>query len=140
MSRQNDSIPWGWVVGTAVALEAALTLSAFVWVAIYSYLIHPGEKAGFYENYAQVACPWVSVVVGIPCWFLACRWVGMKAGERAVAMCIASWLVLLIIDLPINFLGEPSFYSWCMVAISHATKLLAAYLGGRAALKRLRGM
>ena len=112
-------------------------ISAFGWVAIYSYLIHPGEAPSYYENYAQFASPVISVVLGIPYWFFACRWVGQKAGTRAVAMCVWAWVILFLIDFPLNFLAEQSAYSWMMVAISLSTKLLAAYLGGRAALKRV---
>ena len=132
-----DRIPWGWVVGTAVGLEAALVISAFAWVAIYSYLIHPGEDAGYYENYARFASPVVAVVLGIPYWFFGCRWVGRKAGSRAVAMALWAWFILFVIDVPLNFLGEPRLYDWVMVAIAHSTTLLAAYLGGRAALKNV---
>jgi hypothetical protein len=131
----GGSIPWGWVVGTAIGLEVALVISAFVWVAIYSYLIHPGEDPGFYQRYAQFASPVVSIVLGMPYWYLVCRWVGRKAGNRAVAMCLWAWVILFVIDLPLNFLAEHQTFNWVMVAISHPTKLIAAYLGGRAALK-----
>jgi len=134
---QGVRIPWGWVIGTAIGLEVALVISAFAWVAIYSYLIHPGEAPSYYENYAQSASPVISVVLGIPYWFFACRWVGQKAGIRAVAMCVWAWVILFLIDFPLNFLAEQSAYSWMMVAISLSTKMLAAYLGGRAALKRV---
>jgi len=128
-------IPWGWVVATALGLEVAAIISAFAWVAIYSYLIHPGEASVYYESYARVASPIVSVVVGMPYWFFGCRWVGRKAGTRAMAMCLWAWLLLFVIDIPLNFLAEPKAYDWAMVALSHTMTLLGAYLGGRAALK-----
>jgi hypothetical protein len=134
---QDDRIPWGWVVGTVIVLEVAMIISAVAWVAIYSYLIHPGETQAYYENYAQSASPIVSVVIGIPYWFFACRWVGRKAGTRAVPMCLWAWLILFIIEMPLFLMAQPQDVNWSMVAISHATKLLAAYLGGRAALKRV---
>lgn len=133
----GNRIPWGWVIGTAVGLEVALVISAFAWVAIYSYLIHRGEGPAYYQDYAQLASPVVSVVLGMPYWFFACRWVGQKAGTRAVAMCLWTWFILLLIDLPLNFLGDAGAYNWLMVAISFGTKLLAAYFGGRAALNRV---
>jgi len=131
----GDNVRWGWVAITAVVLEVTLVLSAFAWVAIYSYLIHPGEQAAYYENYAQFSSPIVSVVLGIPYWFFACRWVGRKGGTRAVAMGLWVWFILFIIDMALCFVGEPTAYIWGMVAISESTKLLAAYFGGRAALK-----
>ncbi len=133
---KGDRIPWGWVIGTAIGLEVAMVLSAFAWVAIYSYLIHPGEEPAYYQNYAQFASPVVSVVLGMPYWFFVCRWAGQKAGTHAVAMSVWAWFFLFLIDLPLNFLVERQAYNWLMVAIAHSTKLLAAYLGGRAALKR----
>jgi len=137
---KGDHIPWGWVAITAVGLEVAVTLSAFVWVGIYSYLIHPGEQLSYYENYARFASPIVSVTVGIPVWFFACRWVGRKAGACAVAMCLSAWLIVPVIDIPLSLIGQAKAYDWAMVAISNTTKLLAAYLGGRAALKYVPGM
>ncbi|HSO74961.1 MAG TPA: hypothetical protein VLU47_08985, partial [Blastocatellia bacterium] len=133
--EQGDRIPWGWVVGTAIGLEVALIISAVAWVAIYSYLIHPGEEPAYYHDYAQYSSPVVSVVLGMPLWYFACRWVGRKAGTRAVAMCGWAWFILFLIDFPLNSMSELQAYNWTMVAISLSTKLVAAYLGGRAALK-----
>ncbi len=132
---QADHIPWGWVALTVVGLEVALVLSAIAWVAIYSYLINPGHDLAYYQNYAQFASPIVSVVVGIPYFFFACRWVGRKAGTRAVAMCLWVWFILFIIDVALVLLGGATAYIWAMVAISHVTKMLAAYFGGKAALR-----
>ena len=100
IQAKGDHIPWGWAAITAAGLEVAVTLAAFVWVGIYSYLIHPGEELSYYQNHAQFASPIVSVVVGIPVWFFACRWVGRKAGTRAVAMCLSAWLIVPLIDIP----------------------------------------
>ena len=134
---QGGRIRWGWVIGTAIGLEVALVISAFAWVAIYSYLIHPGEAQSYYENYAQSASAWVSIVLGIPYWFFACRWVGQKAGTRAVAMSVWAWFITFLIDFPLIFLAEQKAYYLLILTISHSTKVLAAYLGGRAALKRV---
>jgi hypothetical protein len=132
---KGNHIPWGWVAITAVGLEVTVTLAAFAWVGIYSYLIHSGEELPYYQNYAQFASPIVSIVMGIPFWFFACRWFGRKAGTRAVALCVAAWFIVPIIDVPLSLLGQAKAYDWAMVAISDSTKLVAAYLGGRAALK-----
>ena len=132
---QGDHIRWGWVAFTVVGLEIALVLSAVAWVAIYSYLINPGHDLVYYQNHAQFASPIVSVVVGMPYLFFACRWVGRKAGTRAVAMCLWVWFILFIIDVLLVLLGGATAYIWAMVAISHVTKMLAAYFGGKTALK-----
>ena len=132
---QGDHIPWGWVALTVVGLEIALVLSAVAWVAIYSYVINPGHDLVYYQNHAQFASPIVSVVVGMPYLFFACHWVGRKAGTRAVAMCLWVWFILFIIDVLLVLLGGATAYVWAMMAISHVTKMLAAYFGGKTALK-----
>jgi hypothetical protein len=139
---EGDRIPWGWVALTVVGLEIALVLSAFAWVAIYSYLINPGHDAPYYQQYAEFASPIVSVVVGIPYLFIACRWVGRKAGKRAIATGLWVWFILFIIDVllilvSVILMGGLDAYSGAMVALSHVTKMLAAYFGGKAALRDL---
>jgi hypothetical protein len=131
----RDHIPWGWVALTVVGLEIALVLSAVAWVAIYSYLINPGHDLVYYQNHAQSASPLVSVVVGMPYLFFACRWVGRKAGTRAVAMCLWVWFISFIIDVLLVSLGGATACVWAIVAISHVTKMLAAYFGGKTALE-----
>jgi hypothetical protein len=132
---EGDYIPWGWVALTVVGLEIALVFSAFAWVAIYSYLINPGHDLPYYQNHAEFASPIVSVAVGIPYLFFACRWVGRKAGTRAVATSLWVWFILFIIDVLLILVGGPNAYIGVMVALSHVTKMPAAYFGGKAALR-----
>ena len=132
---RGDHIPWGWIALTVVGLEIALVLSAFAWVAIYSYLINPGHDLPYYQKHAEFASPIVSVAVGIPYLFLACRWLGRKAGTRAVATCLWVWFILFIIDVLLILAGGLNAYMGAMVALSHVTKMLAAYFGGKAALR-----
>ena len=137
---EGDHIPWGWVALTVVGLEIALVVSAFAWVAIYSYLINPSHDSSYYQNYAEFASPIVSIVVGIPYLFFACRWVGRKAGARAIATGLWVWFILFILDVLLILVvvisvGGLDAYSGAMVAISHVTKMLAAYFGGKAALR-----
>lgn len=78
---EGDHIPWGWVALNVVGLEIALVLSAFAWVAIYTYLSIPITTCLTTKNTPSSPSPIVSVTVGIPYLFLACRWVGRKAGH-----------------------------------------------------------
>ena len=131
---EGDRIPWGWVILTAVVLEIALALSAVAWVAIYSHFIDPGHEFTYYQNHAQFASPIVSIVVGVPYLFFACRWIGRKAGTRAVATALCVWLILFVIDVLLILVGGPNAYIGVMATISHVTKMLAAYFGGKTAL------
>src|SRR5688500_15164831 len=59
--RMRD-IRWGAAIGGMLVAEVAQIAAAFAWVALYSYLVHPGETPAFYQRYAEVAGPWVSVL------------------------------------------------------------------------------
>ena len=124
--EKGDHIPWGWVAITAVGLVVAVTLAAFVWVGIYSYLIHPGEELAYYQNYAQFSSPIVSVVVGIPVWFFACRW-ATGNGTRAVSVCLWAWLIVPVLHTT-ESAGKQRPTSG-LVSISDSPKLMR-YLGG----------
>jgi hypothetical protein len=130
----SGRIPWGWVVATAVGMEIATIASAVAWVAFYSYVIHPGEDSSYYQEYAQVASPVVAVVVTGPFWFFGCRWIARKAGTSAIAMSLWVWVLVFLIDLPLMIVGRATGSAWVMFSIANSIKLVAAYLGGRAAL------
>ena len=134
---EGDRIPWGWVALTVVGLEIALVLSAVAWVAIYSYLINPGHDMPYYQKHAEFASPIVAVAVGIPYFFFACRWVGRKAGTRALATSLWVWFIVFMIDVLLILVAGLNAYVGVMLAISHVTKMLAAYFGGKAALRDL---
>ena len=55
-----------WVRACAGALIAEITqiAAAFGCVAIYSYLINPGQPMATYEAHAQTSGPWVSILAG----------------------------------------------------------------------------
>ena len=82
--RRRD-IRWGAALGGMLLAEVAQIAAAFAWVALYSYLIHPGETPAFYQRYAELAGPWVSVLAGTPIFYLVCRWIG--AGSGCVGSC-----------------------------------------------------
>jgi len=48
---------WKKAIGGVVAAEVLLVAAAFLWVALYSHLIAPGQEVSAYRQYAQVASP-----------------------------------------------------------------------------------
>ena len=122
--------------GVAVAVAAMILniACAFLWVAIYSHLLAPGQGEAAYQAYAERAVPWCAVIAGIPIlfgagWLLA-RWHGggWRTGIWADVFYLAVDLALLIASgLLGSMLG--------IVALSHITKLAAAAAGGAVAGK-----
>lgn len=122
----------------AVAVGAMVlnVAAAFLWVAIYSLLIAPGQEKAAYEAYAMRVAPWSSVIAGIPImlaagWLLA-RWHG--GGWDTGIWAAAAYIVLDVIILAAAA-GMAAFSP--VVALSAVTKLAAAALGGALAARSL---
>jgi hypothetical protein len=122
--------------GLAVAVPAMVLniACAFLWVVLYSHLIAPGQGEAAYQAYAMRAVPWSAVIAGVPIlfgagWLLA-RWQG--GGWRTGLL---AGLLYLAIDLAIVLAAGGLGAMPAIVALSYATKLAAAMLGGAMAGK-----
>ncbi len=136
--RMKD-VRWGAALGGMLVAEAGQIAATFAWVAVYSYLVHPGETPAFYQRYAQVAGPWVSLIAGTPIFYLVCRWIGSQAPSRAwpTAMALFGLFVLLELALtPMLSAETPSPRILGFMAASFILKLLACHLGGSGAARR----
>ena len=130
-------IRWGAALGGLLVAEIALVASAFAWVFVYSYLVNPGETPAFYQRYAQVASPWVSLVAGTPIVYLICRWIGSQAPARAWPTAMALFALFVVVDLALVLsAGAPSPRILGFVGASHLLKFLACHLGGRSAARQ----
>jgi hypothetical protein len=129
-------IRWVAALGGMLLAEVAQIAAAFAWVALYSYLVHPGETPAFYQRYAEVAGPWVSVLAGTPIFYLVCRWIGSRKPSRArpTAMALFGFFVLLDLGLVLSA-GAPSPRLVPFLAAGYLLKLLACHLAGRRAAR-----
>lgn len=124
MSRPN--IHWGRAVGGMFVAEVGQIAAAFGWVAFYSYVINPGHDVATYQDYAQVAGPWVSIVAGAPIFFAAARWIA-----RSVPTALALYVIFVVVDGGLLALSGGQFTTLMLgqIAASYGTKLLACWLG-----------
>lgn len=130
-------IRWGAALGGMLLAEIGQIAATFVWVALYSYLIHPGEPPAFYQQYAEVAGPWVSVLAGTPIFYLVCRWICSRDPRRASPTAMALFGFFVLLDLPLMFsAGVPSPRLLGFMAASYLLKLVACHLAGRRAAMR----
>lgn len=133
--RMKD-IRWGAALGGMLVAEVGQIAATFAWVAVYSYLVHPGETPAFYQRYAQVAGPWVSLIAGTPIFYLVCRWIGSRAPSRAWPTAMALFGLFVLLDLTLTlFAGAPSPRIVAFMAASYLLKLLACHLGGWSAAR-----
>lgn len=129
----GNQVNWTRAVAGAVIGEVGQVAATFLWVAVYSHLIHPGQPLEVYQRYAQAAGPYVSILGGAPIFYAASRWLA-----RSVPTALGLFGVFLALDVALFAVAAEPF-SWAYVglaATSYLTKLAACYLGGRHALGR----
>jgi hypothetical protein len=131
-----------WIIGAAILVLVINVGVSILYIVIYSYLINPGHGEHYYQEYAQIAAPYSSIVAGMPLMFLMCWRVGSwwEAGF-AVKAALLVWLVYAVIDVLVMVAAAMSSEvpTWMIVltAISLTTKLAASYLGGRVGSRRV---
>jgi FtsH-binding integral membrane protein len=110
--------------------EIAQIAAAFGWVAIYSYLINPGQPVATYQAYAQASGPWVSIFAGAPIFYAASRWI---AKSRPTALALFAIFVVMDGALLIAMTERWTGAALLLIGLSFLTKLGACALGGRPA-------
>ncbi len=117
-----------------MVLNVAISILV-VWV--YSTFVEPGRPFPDYEAFAQRAAPISSVVAGIPLMLLA-GWLLAKGRARRDALAAAGAAALLYIAIDSAIVAGAGVVAsvWAWVALSHATKLLAALAGAALRARR----
>jgi hypothetical protein len=113
------------LAGLAIGVMAVNVAISILYMVVYSYLIDPGHDKAYYEAHVKIAAPYCSIVAGIPLMFLVGWWVGTRSA-------LVVWLVYAVVDVAVFAASAPTLRMGVLVAISLLTKLVSAYLGGRA--------
>jgi hypothetical protein len=121
-------INWGRATAGALIAEIGQIGAAFVWVAIYSYFINPGQPLATYEAHAQVSGPWVSILAGAPIFYAASRWI---ARSQPTALALFGIFALIDGALLVGMTESWTAILLVVVGLSYLTKLGACALGGR---------
>ena len=121
-------INWGRACAGALVGEVAQIAAAFGWVAIYSYLINPGQPMETYHAYAQESGSWVSIIAGAPIFYAASRWIA-----RSLPTALALFGIFVVIDggLMAGMVESLTDIPFVLAGLSYLTKLCACALGGR---------
>ncbi len=119
------------IIGAALLVLVINVLASILYIVVYSYLINPGHPPQFYQDYAQVAAPYSSIIAGFPIMFLVCRWLSKRwKPHTALKAALSVWLVYMLIDVTVLVAAGATGRVWLFATISQLTKLAAAYLGG----------
>jgi hypothetical protein len=120
-------INWGRAFGGALIAQIAQIAAAFGWVAVYSYVIDPGQPLATYQAHAQASGVWVSIFAGAPIFYAASRWIA-----RSQPTALALFAIFAVIDgaLLVGLVESWAGFPYLLVGISYLTKLCACALGG----------
>lgn len=88
-----------WIVGCWLLAHVVLIAGAVAWVALYSLVIAPGLPEEAYHAHAQVASPYVSIVLGGPVFWALARWLRSRGLPRRSAWVV--WTVYTLVDLAV---------------------------------------
>jgi hypothetical protein len=121
-------INWRRAFAGALVAEIMLIAAAFGWVAIYSYLINPGQPVTMYQAHAQASGVWVSILAGAPIFYAASRWIA-----RSQPTALALYAIFFVIDgtLLVGMMESWTGAPFVLIGLSYLTKLPASALGGR---------
>jgi hypothetical protein len=123
---------WVFAVVGYILVEVILVAAAFGWVALYSYAVHPGEAATYYQSYAQNASPIVALVVGIPLFFLSGRLFRGMVPDRAQATIVTMVAISVVVTLAVLIMmREDRVYQWALASINWSAQLCAGWLGSK---------
>ena len=118
------------LIGLSILVMASLIFVSFIEVAIYSYLINPGQDVSIYDAHALKSAPYISGLFGLILFFFIARfWVRKNYSNIALLI----WLfpiIYLTIDFLIFLLAQVDFSEFMGVfLLTNTFKFLGSYAG-----------
>ncbi|SMC81325.1 hypothetical protein [Moheibacter sediminis] len=118
------------LIGLAVLTMITLVIISFLEVALYSYLINPGQAESFYEAHAECTAPYISGIFGFIIFFLVARFWNKKNYPNSFKLAILFPLVYVLLDIIIITAAGVKWSDFFLIfAIANAAKFLGSSLG-----------
>jgi len=125
------------VVGSVIGITILGILSTVLVVWVYSTFMAPGKPLSEYQAFANVAGPWVSVLVGPLVTYLVVRMATSRL-EPAPSQREAIWIMglYLTLDLSVLLATGTNQSVWVFAAVSALGRCTAAWLAVRPHVER----
>ncbi len=118
------------LIGLVILTMIILVAISFLEVAIYSYVINPGQDIKVYDAHAELTAPYVSAIFGFLAFFFTARYWKKKNFPNAAKLAIYFPLAYLIFDIVIITVAAVSWSEFFLIfAIANASKILGSLLG-----------
>ena len=118
------------LIGLALLTMITLVIISFLEVAVYSYLINPGQENNVYEAHAEVSAPYISGIFGFIVFLLVARYWKKKEYQNSLKLTFLFPLTYVLIDIIIITVAGVKWSDFFLIfAIANASKFLGSFLG-----------
>lgn len=118
------------LIGLAIMTMIILVIISFLEVAVYSYLINPGQEQSVYEAHANISAPYVSGIFGFIVFFLVTRHWKKKKYTNVFKLAILFPLIYVLLDIIIITAAGVKWSDFILIfAFANTAKFLGSYLG-----------
>jgi hypothetical protein len=119
------------LTGLAILAMATLIIISILEVALYSYVVNPGQEVSVYEAHAETTAPFVSGIFGFILFFLVARHWKKKEYDNAFKLMLLFPLVYVLLDILIlSFAGTAQWSGLILIfTLANGAKFLGSYLG-----------
>ena len=118
------------LIGLAILTMITLVLISFLEVAVYSYIINPGQVESVYEAHANTSAPYISGIFGFIIFFLVARYWKKKEYPNVFKLVILFPLIYVLLDIIIITAAGVKWSDFILIfAIANTAKFLGSYLG-----------
>ncbi|MBX7109014.1 MAG: hypothetical protein K1X61_10245 [Chitinophagales bacterium] len=118
------------LIGLVLLTMITLVLISFAEVAVYSYLINPGQQESVYEAHANDSAPYISGIFGFIIFFLVARYWKKKEYRDVFKLVILFPLLYLLLDVIIITAAGVKWSDYILIfALANTAKFLGSYMG-----------
>tara|TARA_R110001592_G_C12957498_1_gene731986 strand:+ start:453 stop:848 length:396 start_codon:yes stop_codon:yes gene_type:complete len=118
------------LIGLALLTMITLVIISFLEVAVYSYLINPGQEHSVYEAHAKVSAPYISGIFGFIVFFLVARYWKKEEYPNVFKLAILYPLIYVLFDIIIITGAGVKWSDFILIfAIANTAKFVGSYLG-----------
>ena len=118
------------LIGLAILTMATLVIISYIEVAVYSYLISPGQENNVYEAHAQLTAPYISGIFGFIVFFLVARNWKKRKYQNLLKLVFLFPLTYVLLDIIIISLAGVKWADFYLIfIIANAAKFLGSYFG-----------
>jgi glucan phosphoethanolaminetransferase (alkaline phosphatase superfamily) len=130
--KKTSILLWLKLFGWAIVVHIILIGLSILEVYLYSLLFNQNQPQQVYESHAKVSAPYISLIFGLPVFFIIARFLGKKNPNAFWTIALGFPLLYILLDLimliPYHIDWGKEYWRFIR---SFGTKILGSYLGVR---------